>query len=647
MSVEVFIELAEKPCPDNRICVDFKYDPDAVWKVKAIPGRTFVKSPRRHWHVPKTMETCRALREAFGKSLHIGPNLHSWATEAARQERQLGSTALATTATLTRLPQALPTLYRAIHVGPVGLTFTDEAQWERALREEASFQAADVRFLADAPAPLNANEQGLGKTPEWIAAVWEAGLERGDHLVICNAKAVDGTWEPELEKWQQDAPCDVAIYAATGSKANRQRTIEAFFADPAPVRWLVVNMEMVRWRKQKDGPVRILVTGKDARGACRCAADRQQRPHVHYSAPYPELHNHTWDTLCIDECHKGSIRNHRSLSSKAAGKLKVRHKRCAMSGTPAKKRGADIWGVLNWLRPDHFSNYWQFAGAFFKLENNGFGTKVLDLLPEREEAFYRTLTPYVVRRLKTEVLPWLPPKHHVEVLCTMGDKQEAQYRAMEAEGVVRIGDADVTTTSVLAEFTRLSQFANAYCEMRGGEVWPTAESCKVDAMLEKMEEADVFDDPAKKQIVFSQSRRMVEVVADVLRSKGLKVDVISGGTHKGQGALRQAMDRFNNGDTQIMCIVTQAGGVSLTLTAADTAHMLDDSWAPDETAQAEDRLHRVTTGTKQVTIYHYRSRDTIDLYRRDTAEGKAEQQQRILDARRKLMEKYLNVKGRS
>jgi len=623
-------------CDAKRICVDFAYNPTLVERMKTVSGRTFVTTPRKHWHVPLDMETCRQLRAAFGDDLVIGPDLYSWAQNAVRAETTLGSLAAAGTATLERLGSMLPALHDAMHLGPKGLIMSAQERAE-ALQGPASFQAADVRFLVESANPLNGNQQGIGKTPEWIAAVWEAGIEDGNHLVIAPGSAVDGTWEPELEKWQADAPKEVGIFACTGTRAQREATLAAWQASTAPVKWVVVNPQMIMFKKDdtRTSPITLPVSGKAAMNACYCAKGRDA--HEHYVNPYPELTTLEWDTICIDECHKGNVRNHKTITSKAIHKLRTK-KRCAMSGTPMKKKGSDIWGILHWLNPDVFTSYWRFADSYFHIDDNGYGKKVGTLRKEMEEPFFRMLQPYIIRRTKDEVLTWLPPKHYVEVPCHMTDTQAKQYNEMAAEGVARLEGGNVSTTNILAEFTRLTQFAFGTW-IKGTEgLRPSTDSAKLDAMLDKMEEAGVFDDTSVKQLVFSQFRQVVELVASVLRERGVKVEIISGAQNK-QGQRRAIRESFQNGDVQVLCIVTTAGGVSLTLDAADTVHMLDDMWSPDEIEQAEDRAHRASR-VHNVTIYQYRSVGTIDAYRASTAAEKATEHKRILDIRRQLIEAH-------
>lgn len=634
----VSIDIAPK---GNRIDVRFEYSKAMVMKMRTIPGRAFVRSDK-HWTVPLDLTACRMLRQVFDPDregiLVMGDALRSWAALAVQEEATLGTIALSDTGTLDRLWSTLPGLARAIHLGPLGKHM--DALWSTlGLFAPGSYQAADVEFLVASAAPLNALQQGLGKTPEWIAAVWEQGIEVGNHLVMAPSSAVDGTWEPELEMWQEEAGDDVEIFACTGTKKQREATLAAFLRSTAPVKWVVINPQMVQYRKDATNTSRIARKAKPKDFDIACHCDRMKEAHWHYESAYPMLMDVEWNTIAIDECHKGNIRNHRSLTSFSIHDLILAEggKKCALSGTPMKKKGADIWGVLHWLRPDVFTSFWRFAEMFFEIEDNGFGKKVGEFIEEREEAFFQYLMPYVVRRTKKECAPWLPEKQIIEVPVTMTPKQAKQYAEMADDGIARLADgSDVYTTSVLSEFTRLAQFANAFCTTRDGKIIPTEDSAKLDALFQKLDEDGILDGSSEQQtLIFSQSREMVELVAAMLRKKKVSVGIVSGGMNK-KGARRQIKEAFQGGEIKVLCIVTTAGGVSLTLDAADTCHFIDQSWAPDEDEQAEDRAHRVSR-IHQVTIYRYIAKGTIDEYKAITALDKAEAQRYILDVRRDLL----------
>lgn len=649
--------------------------------VRNVPGRRMVKRPHRHWVVPLDMTTCRLLRRAFGEDLIIGQKLGAWARNARQGEDVLGKIALSDVEQIDHLKTRLPRLWRALYLGPLyrnataELKYTDQEinRWVELCAlmtrtqawapEFGSYQTADVRFLADAIAPLNGNQQGLGKTPEHVAAVWEGGLEQGCHLVVAPKAAIDGTWEPELLQWHEGTPLDVEVFACDGTRRDRERTLSAFRSSEAAVKWCVVNPGMIQYKKQNVTNVqgvgwRVVeqtedpftpiyhkpneearrAKPKDWKKACGCK--RLKDPHWHYEATYPTLMNTEWTTICVDECHKGNIRNHRSLTSFSMNDLRLAGggKRYAMSGTPMKKKGADIWGILHWLRPDVFTSYWQFVGQFFKVTDNGFGKKVGELKEEMELEFFEYLKPYVLRRLKSEAAPWLPPKQYIPVIVKLEGRQAKQYATMEEEGMSTLGDGSVIeTTGLLAEFIRLGQFANAYCTVNDqGKVVPTRESAKLDAMFQKLDEAGITDGSSDEQtVIFSQSREMVNLVAAELVGMGVSVATITGRQNR-RGMRRAIRQAFQAGSTKVLCIVTTAGGVSLTLDAADSAHFIDTSWAPDDDEQAEDRVHR-TSKVHQVRIYQYIAEDTIDGDRLAVSLDKDHAHKYILDVRREIL----------
>lgn len=675
MFMRVTAEIRDGKCnARNRICVRFAFSRELLGQIKKIPGSSYVKKPPKHWHVPQDMETCRLLRAEFGDELEFGPNLKAWGESQIRTERKMGSIAKKDTATLTRLPFVLPQLYEAVHLGPLGKHMTEQEKQD-ALLAPGSYQCADTEFLAQGDGTINGNEQGTGKTIEWIASVWEAGLEEGDHLIICPKAAADATWEPELEKWQAEVLDQVGIFMCVqDEKEERQQVIDQWLSSDKPVRWVIVNPHMLMMRKDpyerkrkkyvkeakdeyelRNGEraprellddlyeealeiwprPRMTMAVKGARKeetACRCRA--KKGPHEHYEDPFPELYATTWRTVCIDEAHKGVVRNHKGITFKSLTRLDVSDKKCCMSGTPMKKLGGvDLWGMLHYLHPEQFSSYWQFADSFFEVTDNGFGKKVGLLRPERQEAMFRQLSPYLLRRTKKECAPWLPEKLYVDVPVHMTARQKQQYERMERDAFLNVGTHELSASATLDKLVRLKQFANAHCRIdEDGKVQPI-DSPKVDAMMAKMEECGLFE-PGEQSphLVFSQSRRMCKLIYDRLAAEGLRVGAIAGGTKN----RRQLREDFQSGKYDALVIVTTAGGVSLTLDRADYVHLIDEMWSPDEDEQAEDRAHRVSR-IHQVTVFIYRSVGTID---EDIAVSKADKKESheiILDVRRRVM----------
>lgn len=648
---KVLCELSED---GKRIEVWFRYDIELVKAVKTVAGSGFVSKEKSYngvpyWKAPRDMATCRALRRAFGTELTIGEALKSWATEQVRKESALKSIATAETAVLQSLPTKLPKLYEAIHLGPLGRFMTPE---ERAtgLAGPASFQAADVRFLAISDNPLNANHPGLGKTLETIGAVYEAGLEDGPKLVVCPKSAMEATWAPELEDWQ-DQPAWVSTGTAA-AKANAIHSFEKHIASGGSG-WLIVNPDQVRFRESYhlcEYHYTVKLDAPTKKAAKQCPDCK-----VEMVSEFPALHSLGWSVVIIDECHKNAVRNPTTLTAKGMFALDAR-KRFALSGTPMGGKIMNLFGILKYLNPKVFSSKWRFADQWTDISDNGYGKTIGDSIrhcqrhrnvsdelsgrPECaecraiEEAFYTMLTPYVIRRTKAEALPWLPAKDFIPVWCDFGSTKHAnQYKLFEAESFASLDGEDVTASNVLTEYLRLKQFSFGVHERRGDKLVPTLDSGKLIAMQEKLEELGIWDGSSDEQVVIaSQFSEVVDLVTDWLNVNGVPAAKITGAVSKSSERAKLRED-FQGSTYRAMVMTTTAGGVAITLDRASNVFVLDETWDPDDQEQLEDRCHRASR-IHQVTVYYFRTKGTIEEDIAAVTGTKKARNVRVLDARR-------------
>jgi SNF2 family DNA or RNA helicase len=282
----------------------------------------------------------------------------------------------------------------------------------------------------------------------------------------------------------------------------------------------------------------------------------------------------------------------------------------------------------------------------------------------------------MVRRRKSEVLKQLPPKQYVDVLCPMTPKQKKQYTKFANDAEVEIDMYNLSATNVLAEYARLKMFANSYCDVelvhegrrcpacKGAESFEPCDLChgsgKVDALklkatpesgklkplLERLAEqgitpnnsegGSVADDPEGDSVavVASQSKEFVDMVTTFLNSKGIRSEKISGDIRpRERTRLVKAFQNADPGSPRVICMVTASGGVAITLDRADTVHIMDETWNPDDQFQVEDRIHRASR-MHQVLCFYYRSEDTLQEYIKETNDAKAFTTTKILDLRR-------------
>jgi hypothetical protein len=622
----------------NRIKVDWGgvYDWACVDAIKRVPTATFVppdKSETGHayWYVQLKLDIARELRKVFGDDLKLGPQLKRWGKETTRRESSLINLAMADHAELPVLQDENLPLYQALHLGPKGKTMTP-AERRKALAGTPSYQTADVRFMADCPNPLNANQPGTGKTIECIGAAWEGGMMGLPKLIIGQKSALGSVWRTELNRWQHEP-----VIVATGSAAEKMhamRTAQKLHAKGKPF-WFVCNMEMVRYK----GIYRVGPSGK--------------KEEVGVEWAFPWFSEVPWGCVIVDELHRVGLNNATTLSSRAVSDLTT-NKRIALSGTPMGGKPMKLWAALHWLDPKEFSSKWAFANTWLDVEQ-GYGNsrKITDsIIRGKEDDFNRMISRYVIRRTKDEVMPWLPPKNEMDVWAEMDDEQREQYEQFAEMAEIRIEEEELTATGILAEYTRLRQFATAKQRLeigrkRGPEgepievivPWPTEDSCKLPHVMRILGEAGIekgeVDTSVPGALIFSQFSKVVDMVDAYLHKLGIRSGKLHGGTNK-RGEREALQEAFQAGRLQVLVMNTLAGGTSIDLQKANTVIFLDETWNPDDQEQASDRGHRGAK-TDQVNVYYIRTLGTLEEYIYNINRQKSRNNFNVLDARRKGM----------
>lgn len=592
--MRAFAELNEK---GDRIIVQFPFDRLAVAAIKRVPGARFISREKGgpHWQLPLDLVSARRLREEFSDGLELGVGVREWGREKVVKETKLRSLSVLDDVPIKDLviKQKLPKL----------------AKWLR------PYQRADVKFLATTNA-LNLNEQRLGKTVEIIGAIYEADLELGPHLVVAPQKSLDSVWRMEIEKWT-----DGRVFTYSGNRKDDMDDFSDMLSHHVPI-WWITTADMIR------------------RGQ------------------YPlEGLNYEWNTLTIDEYHKTGLAEIKNKFPKAVNMIKAKRK-FAMSGTPMGGKPIKLWGGLHFLEPDQYTSKWRWADQWLEVERGSVYVKgkvvktyeIGGIQEGREDAFYQSLAPHSVRRLREEVLPQLPPKLKIDVWCEMTKKQQKQYDQFAADTEIRIDEQYLSATSVLAEYTRLKQFSNSYCEVEVVghneesdepklKVRATPESGKLPFLLERLAEAGIDpEDPTgdSQAIVASQFRETIEMVSRYLTEKGIPNIMITGKVSKAESerAQRAFKADADHEGLRVVCMVTTMG-VGITLDNVESVHLLDETWNPDDQDQLSDRAIN-TSRLHQVNVLTYRSRGTIEEYIDQIATEKAITNRNILDIRRMM-----------
>lgn len=621
---------------DTRIKVEFPYHPKAVQVVRDIPGARFV--PREKggpfWTLPLSMVSGRALKVAFAgddDEIVYGKKLLEWGKQERERERNLGSLALQEDAKLPRLEEL--EVYMAEE-----LRRTDEQLAEKGLppgydeqplhKWMRDYQRVSAAFMAKTSC-LNGDQQGLGKTIEWIAAVYEAELEDGYHLVSAPVTSLETVWAPEIEKWM-----DTTILTGDTPKKRElalEVAIEMFEAQEPFV--LLVNPDMIIMKWEEVG----------------------QEDKV-YAPKHPGFEKIDWDSVDVDEFHKMGMGNPKTAKREAHIRIGRKAKRFwPMTGTPMGGKPIKMWGALNAIEPKKFSSKWQFAGHYLEITENDYGKTIEGVRPDKEDELAELLMLHMVRHLKKDVAPELPAKQYIDVWCKMAPKQQKQYEAFAKEAEIKIETERLSAMGILDEYTRLKQFACAYQKVEKVEVgrrdkegnkyleprWlltPQVDACgKLPYLIDKLAEAGITPkDPEGDSVavVASQFKPVVKMIHDYLNKIGIPAEMITGDVKEADRT--ELVKRFQNGgkdSPRVIVVTTTAAGTALTLDRADTVHLMDETWNPDDQEQLEDRIHRISR-IHQVMCFYYRTKDSIEEYIEEVNSDKLDLNKRILDMRR-------------
>jgi SNF2 family DNA or RNA helicase len=623
-----------------RVTVRFPYSEDAVARVKSISGARWNK-PGRFWHFPLDLTACAMLREAF-PNLTIGPDLWKWAAAQKREREELGSFHKAVSAEPVDLPilrTSYPTMWAAM--------------------QARGYQTLVPAYAKRVGSYFNGSQPGTGKTIETLASLAECE-RHGNILVVAPKKAIQSTWPREIGTWlAPDASVSYMVCDSEQGRMEERNTLLAeFAADPgtAKFRFVLIHPEMLSWKFLCDY---VKPNGRKCDGKSKTCPQRASHSKV---ANYPALFDIAWDAVIMDETHKMMMHaNERSgsVSGWGYGAQKLNAKgalKIGMSGTPFKGRPRRFWPMLHWLAPERYTGQHKWERTYFEVESNFWassGETVTDRMREdRKELFYSDLSSIMIRHTKRELREinptWAPPeKLHVDVRLAASAKQRKAYEGMIKDASARLLNGELTADGILAERTRLRQFANAYGQLdAAGNFQPALPSTKWEWIVDALEErglAKGMNDGNVKIVIASQFVSILKLMGRELDALGIKHFDILGETKNVAGI--EAAWQSDSTDVRVLLLSKAAGGFSLTLDAADDLVIMEPAENPDDDEQVADRVHRTSRTDHQVTIYNLVTEETIDD---SIASGNLSMdlsQKAVLDGRRGVEFARLTLEG--
>ena len=307
-----------------------------------------------------------------------------------------------------------------------------------------------------------------------------------------------------------------------------------------------------------------------------------------------------WHLVALDEAQH--IKNAHSDAALVASELDTRHWLC-LSGTPMENHLGELWSLFHFLMPGFLGSATRFGQLYrTPIEKHG-DTAALARLRAR-------VTPFMLRRHKSEVARDLPGKQLLITPITLGHAQADLYEVIRLSTEKTVHDALAhkgLASSQIQILDALLKLRQVCCDPRLVQL-PAARSLQASAKLAWLLQAlPRLVAEGRRVLVFSQFTSMLALIEAALAATPLRWATLTGQTLRRQSVI----ERFTSGQVPLFLISLKAGGVGLNLTQADTVIHYDPWWNPAAEAQATDRAHRIGQ-TRDVTVYKLVAQGTIE-----------------------------------
>ncbi|MBO4325625.1 MAG: DEAD/DEAH box helicase [Lachnospiraceae bacterium] len=312
--------------------------------------------------------------------------------------------------------------------------------------------------------------------------------------------------------------------------------------------------------------------------------------------------NMTFAAVIIDEAQ--NIKNSTSLNAMNVKKLQAKT-HFALTGTPIENSLSEIWSIFDFLMPGYLFHHPKFITEYEK-----------PILNEDENKLHQLnlrIRPFILRRMKKDVLDELPDKTEEKILIELTEKQKKLYMAYleHYKGELNLDDDEFIQRNQIQILSVLMRLRQICCHPATFLDNYDGDSAKMDLLIELLQNAL---NSGHRVLVFSQFTSMLELIRKQLDTMEIPYFSLEGKTKIDMR--NQAVKRFNDGERSVFLISLKAGGTGLNLIGADTVIHMDPWWNPAVEEQATDRAYRIGQH-KNVHVIKILSKDTIEekIYR--------------------------------
>lgn len=382
-----------------------------------------------------------------------------------------------------------------------------------------------------------ADDMGLGKTLQAIIAVTQHKINhpKSHSIVVCPTSLVYN-WKEEFAKFNPK----IKTLAVDGNPNQRKKLINDFEKyDVIITSYTLVQKDIEHY---KDIPFAYAI---------------------------------------LDEAQ--NIKNRSTRNAQSVKMIQAAH-RLILTGTPIENSLEELWSLFDFLMPGLLSSYDRFVEKYIRNSPTTQGGKNLDNLR-------RKVAPFILRRMKKDVLEDLPPVSEIVYHCHLSNVQQELYRSYAASAreelsqLVKKEGFDRVQIHVLATLTRLKQIC-CHPSIFAKDTVESGDSAKYEMLLELLQ---TLMEGKHKTVIFSQYTRMLNIIREDLQKQGIKFEYLDGASKNRLSIVK----KFNEDQNiPIFLVSLKAGGSGLNLTGADTVIHYDMWWNPAVENQATDRVHR-------------------------------------------------------
>ena len=453
------------------------------------------------------------------------------------------------------------------------VSYAVPAVLEKTLREYQKIGYTWMRTLARYHfGGILADDMGLGKTLQVIALLTAFYQEKTEQkaagnegsgselplpsLIVCPASLVYN-WGQEFARFSPG----IRVLLIAGTAKERQEQLEE------------------QMRMEASERAQVIITSYDLLKRDRAA-----------------YLGRTFEYEIIDEAQV--IKNAKTQGAKAVKEISA-NARFALTGTPVENRLSELWSIFDFLMPGFLYSYRKFRERYEL-------PIVKNQDPEALTALRRMTGPFVLRRLKKDVLRELPTKEERIVYSAASGRQQKLYTASALKLKEALAGGAWSGNGKLEVLSQLMRLRQICCDPALCFEDYTGESAKLETCVSLIASASAA---GHKILLFSQFASMLERIRERLLQEGISSHLLVGATPKEERS--RMVQAFASDEVPVFLISLKAGGTGLNLTAADIVIHYDPWWNVAAQNQATDRAYRIGQ-EKPVTVYKLILKDTIE-----------------------------------